>query len=297
MYYSLFKPSKAEEAPKMGSGKEQKQHKKKRFPLRPKKVKKKEKLKQKRSSSNSNSNNGKSTENAKSKSKVKDKSLNDVVRFPTAEQQLEFFHEKYQSANRVQLSSLELDSFTETCMLELNPDQAQISNALADHMKVAFGPSWKETLCAKELDEKIDPGQPALLVISLSALRSLDLLRELQPLTSECRAAKLFSKHMKIEEQASSLKNRVNIASGTPSRIKKLIDVEALGLSRLAVIVLDMKTDAKGYSLLTLPQVRDEFWDLYRNYFHHRVLEGALRICLYDEIPANIKKKKSNQDE
>ncbi|KAG5552303.1 hypothetical protein RHGRI_010397 [Rhododendron griersonianum] len=39
-------------------------------------------------------------------------------------------------------------------------------------------------------------------------------------------------------------------------RIKKLIDVEALGLSRLAVIVLDMHTDVKGYSLFTLPQVR-----------------------------------------
>ncbi|KAK4717117.1 hypothetical protein R3W88_015455 [Solanum pinnatisectum] len=285
----------------MGSGKEKKkqqQHqKKKRFPLQPKKVvnnkRKKEKVKKTRSSSN----NGESIENAKSKIKVKDTKLNDIVRFPTAAQQLEFFHEQYQSANRIQLSSLELDSFTETCMLELNPDQAQISSALADHMKVAFGASWKEILCEKELDEKIDPGQPALLVISLSALRSLDLLRELRPLTSECRAAKLFSKHMKIEEQASALKNRVNIASGTPSRIKKLIDVEALGLSRLAVIVLDMKTDTKGYSLLTLPQVRDEFWDLYRNYFHQRVLEGALRICLYDEIPVNIKKEKSNQDE
>ncbi|KAL3338051.1 hypothetical protein AABB24_030302 [Solanum stoloniferum] len=285
----------------MGSGKEKKkqqQHqKKKRFPLQPKKVvnnkRKKEKVKKTRSSSN----NGESIENAKSKIKVKDTKLNDIVRFPTAAQQLEFFHEQYQSANRIQLSSLELDSFTETCMLELNPDQAQISSPLADHMKVAFGASWKEILCEKELDEKIDPGQPALLVISLSALRSLDLLRELRPLTSECRAAKLFSKHMKIEEQASALKNRVNIASGTPSRIKKLIDVEALGLSRLAVIVLDMKTDTKGYSLLTLPQVRDEFWDLYRNYFHQRVLEGALRICLYDEIPVNIKKEKSNQDE
>ncbi|TMW91079.1 hypothetical protein EJD97_014812 [Solanum chilense] len=281
----------------MASGKE-KQHKKKRFPLQPKKAvnskRKKEKVKKSRSSS---SNNGESIENVKSKIKVKDTKLIDIVRFPTAAQQLEFFHEQYQSANRIQLSSLELDSFTETCMLELNPDHAQISTALADHMKVAFGSSWKESLCEKELDEKIDPGQPAVLVISLSALRSCDFLRELRPLTSECRAAKLFSKHMKIEEQASTLKNRVNIASGTPSRIKRLIDVEALGLSRLAVIVLDMKTDAKGYSLLTLPQVRDEFWDLYRTYFHQRVLEGALRICLYDEIPVNVKKEKSNQDE
>ncbi|OIT38223.1 PREDICTED: protein CMSS1 [Nicotiana attenuata] len=274
----------------MGSGKEKKE--KKALHLGPNKVKrKKQNLKKTKINSKSN-------ENAKTKTKSKIKnSENSMVSFPTAAEQLKYFHEQYQSANRVQLSSLELESFTETCMLELNPDQAQSSSPLADHMKVAFGPSWKGSLCEKELDGKIDPGHPSLLVISLSALRSLDLLRELRPLTSECRAAKLFSKHMKVEEQASSLKNRVNIASGTPSRIKKLIDMEVLGLSRLAVIVLDMKADAKGYSLLTLPQVRDEFWDLYRNYFHQRVLEGALRICLYGEIPANIKRKKSIEDE
>lgn len=36
--------------------------------------------------------------------------------------------------------------------------------------------------------------------------------------------------------------------------------MEALGLSRLAVIVLDMHTDVKGYSLFTLPQVRSGFF-------------------------------------
>lgn len=47
------------------------------------------------------------------------------------------------------------------------------------------------------------------------------------------------------------------------SRIKKLIDIEALGLSRLSVIVLDVHPDVKGYSLLTLPQVRlDYLWTL-----------------------------------
>ncbi|THG09719.1 hypothetical protein TEA_012232 [Camellia sinensis var. sinensis] len=67
--------------------------------------------------------------------------------------------------------------------------------------------------------------------------------------------------------------------------IKKLIDMEALGLTRLAVIVLDMQTDVKGYSLFTLPQVRDEFWDLYKNYLHPRLVQGDLRICLYGLIP------------
>ncbi|KAF3580104.1 hypothetical protein DY000_02028604 [Brassica cretica] len=99
----------------------------------------------------------------------------------------------------------------------------------------------------------------------------------------------------------SLLKKRVNIGSGTPSRIKKLIDIEALGVSRLDMIVLDMHTDVKGFSLFTLPQVRDEFWDLYKTCFHQRVLEGNLRICLYGPMPAapklkNNNKQRQNQD-
>ncbi|KAF9610094.1 hypothetical protein IFM89_019934 [Coptis chinensis] len=75
------------------------------------------------------------------------------------------------------------------------------------------------------------------------------------------------------------------------SRIKKLIDMDALGLSRLAVIVMDMHTDAKGYSLLTLPQVSDEFWDLYKSHFHHLMVQGDLRICLYGPISCASDKK------
>ncbi|GMP38308.1 hypothetical protein CsSME_00009603 [Camellia sinensis var. sinensis] len=36
---------------------------------------------------------------------------------------------------------------------------------------------------------------------------------------------------MCTKKKVSSLKNHVNIASGTPSRMKKLIDMEALGLT------------------------------------------------------------------
>ncbi|KZV41663.1 hypothetical protein F511_21524 [Dorcoceras hygrometricum] len=213
---------------------------------------------------------------------------NDTVQFATAFQQLEFFIHQYQSCNGVQLSSLELDSLKEAGFIELcqGPSRNTDSN-LGEHMKVAFGSLWKDVLCEKYIQEgKLDPGNPALLVISLSAIRSLELLRELRPLTKDCHAAKLFSKHMKVEEQVSMLKNRVNVASGTPSRIKKLIDMEALGLSRLAVVVLDMHTDVKGYSLFTLPQVRNEFWDLYESFLHQPLLNGDLRICLYGPVPS-----------
>ncbi|XP_058000017.1 uncharacterized protein LOC110642062 [Hevea brasiliensis] len=101
---------------------------------------------------------------------------------------------------------------------------------------------------------------------------------------------------MKVEEQVTLLKERVNIASGTPNRVKKLIDIEALGLSRLAMIVLDIHTDVKGYSLLTLPQVRDEFWDLYKNYFHQRLLRGDLRMCLLGPLPnGNVSRRRGKR--
>lgn len=215
----------------------------------------------------------------------------------TASQQLNFFIQQYQSANGIQLSSLELESFTDACIVKLSDSLPQDVSNLCEHMKASFGPSWKEVLCKKELTGKhSEPGSPALLTISLSALRSLELLRSLKPFTKDCHAAKLFAKHLKIEEQVSLLKNHVNVACGTPSRIKKLIDMEALGLSRLSVVVLDMYTDVKGYSLFSIPQIRDEFWELYTTHFHKRLLDGSLRICLYGTIDANNFKKKGKTD-
>ncbi|KAL8094797.1 hypothetical protein AgCh_036348 [Apium graveolens] len=233
----------------------------------------------------------------KTKKTSKNQNNNNVVlveEATTPSQQLSFFLNYYQSSNKIQLSSLELDSFKDSCIAELPKELAQDASNLSEHMKTAFGQSWRHELCEKQIvPEKIEPGNPALLVISLSALRSLELYRGLRPLSKECHIVKLFSKHMKVEDQVSSLKSRVNIASGTPSRIKKLIDMEVLGLSRLQIIVLDMHTDVKGYSLLSLPQIRDEFWDLYKCYFHQRVLKGDLRICLYGPTPVSYKGKKN----
>ncbi|KAG7570273.1 Protein Cms1 [Arabidopsis thaliana x Arabidopsis arenosa] len=214
----------------------------------------------------------------------------------SASEQLSYFLNQLESAIGIKVSSLELEPIKETCIVELSQRLDQDVGNLGEHIKLSCGSSWRETLCEGEtLERKVEPGNPSVLVISSSALRSLELLRGLHSLTKHCPAVKLFSKHLKVEEQVSLLKKRVNIGSGTPNRIKKLIDIEALGLSRLDMIVVDMHPDVKGFSLFTLPQVRDEFWDLYKNCFHQRVLEGRLRICMYGPKPApNLKKKKKN---
>lgn len=204
-----------------------------------------------------------------------------------------FFLDEFQTANGVQVSSLEFESMKDRCILGPPESSVQDDKTLVKHIKEAFGSSWKEVLCKGEhLEGRTEPGSPAVLIISTSALRSIELLKGFRSLTQECHAVKLFSKHMKIEEQVQLLKNRVNIASGTPSRIKKLIDLEALGLSRLAVIVLDIQPDVKGYSLFSLPQVRDEFWDLYKSYLHPRVVDGELQICLFGPLQPSSKRRK-----
>ena len=66
----------------------------------------------------------------------------------------------------------------DACILKLSESLPQDVSNLNEHMKASFGPSWKEALCKKQLPGKIsEPGSPALLTISLSALRSLELLR------------------------------------------------------------------------------------------------------------------------
>ncbi|XWS09307.1 hypothetical protein CRYUN_Cryun40dG0074300 [Craigia yunnanensis] len=274
----------------MGSGKPEEKQNPKPYvkPLGPRKPK--SKLKRKKETKTKNNNRQNDTDQIKTKNKTTTVTGNNNNNPPpetaSPSQQLSYFLGQFQSANGVQLSSLDLESIKDSCILDVSQELGQDVIRLEKHIKEAFGAKWKEELCEGKLIEGgIEAGSPAVLVVATSALRSIELLRGMRSLTKECHAVKLFSKHMKIDEQVSLLKNRVNIASGTPNRIKKLIDIEALGLSRLSVILLDIHTDVKSYSLLTLTQVRDEFWDLYKNYFHQQVVQGDLRICLYGPIP------------
>ncbi|XP_052151304.1 uncharacterized protein LOC127769723 [Oryza glaberrima] len=206
--------------------------------------------------------------------------------------QLEFLLRSFERAAKMRLSPLELDAYSEGCMVPLAEGASQDVEGFGDHVKGAFGSSWKEELCEGELEGgAVDAGSPALLVICSAALRSLELLRGLKMFTKECRPVKLFAKHMKVEEQVALLKTRVNIACGTPSRIKKLIDMEALSLSRVKLVVLDMQRDAKSFTLFTLPQVSNEFWDLYKGYLDQKVRGGDTRLCFYGAVSEKDVKK------
>lgn len=70
------------------------------------------------------------------------------------------------------------ENSVDVCMVELAEGMEQDIDNLSNHMKSAFGSSWKEVLSDGPLEEgSVDNGSPALLIISTSALRSLELLR------------------------------------------------------------------------------------------------------------------------
>jgi superfamily II DNA/RNA helicase len=65
-------------------------------------------------------------------------------------------------------------------------------------------------------------------------------------LAQVCKVAKLFAKHFKVPEQQRLLESTVvGIASGTPNRLNRLADLDALKLDRLRLLLLDVHLDAK----------------------------------------------------
>ena len=109
----------------------------------------------------------------------------------------------------------------------------------------------------------------------------LALLRELPDFNRGVRVAKLFSRHIKAEEQAAALAAApVCVAVGTPARLAKLAAMGALSTARLQLLVLDCDRDAKQRCLLDIPETRRDTWALWREHLAARVAGGTARVAL-----------------
>ncbi|KAK7419393.1 Protein cms1 [Neonectria magnoliae] len=84
-------------------------------------------------------------------------------------------------------------------------------------------------------------GAPHTLVVAGAGLRAADIARVVRIFSNkDTTVAKLFAKHMKVEEQVKFLNNhKIGIGVGTPSRLMELIDNGALSLANLKRVVVD----------------------------------------------------------
>lgn len=121
---------------------------------------------------------------------------------------------------------------------------------------------------------------PQVLVVCIGATRAVALFPHLRR-RLHCRVAKLFARHLKVEEQAKMLDEAdFPVAIGTPNRFLKLIEHGALSLDRLELVVFDMNRGPKGWNVLDFLDVRRDAAHLYLRHMHGRVVRGDARIAL-----------------
>ncbi|KAJ1847022.1 cms1 ribosomal small subunit [Coemansia sp. RSA 2703] len=125
----------------------------------------------------------------------------------------------------------------------------------------------KTVVSAGKAKNKIMLGAPQVLVICSSALRVIELLKVLRPLSSPKRPVlKLFSRHVKLEEHKKLLaKSPVDIAVGTPNRVLKLLSDKDLKVNRLKLVIIDCWQDDKMRVVVDMDDTRKDLFSIWRD--------------------------------
>mmetsp|Transcript_6936 Transcript_6936/g.13814 ORF Transcript_6936/g.13814 Transcript_6936/m.13814 type:complete len:300 (+) Transcript_6936:42-941(+) len=137
---------------------------------------------------------------------------------------------------------------------------------------------WKRFFATPPVE---NPAHPHAIFISPSALGSLDCIKKCPEFHAGCPMAKLFAKHMKVEEQASLLqKNPICIGVGTPNRILKLAKDNHVSFSNLSHLILDMRRNKKNQTLVDIPEIAADFWSLWESFLKQGVVEKSIKILI-----------------
>ncbi|XP_024919461.1 protein CMSS1 [Cynoglossus semilaevis] len=136
----------------------------------------------------------------------------------------------------------------DSCFLSCN----DLTHSLSSYLK-HICPKW-----AKIRKQHTDRSSVIVLIVCSSALRAIELIKQMTTFKGDARAVKLFAKHIKIEEQVTLLQNNVtHIGVGTPGRISALIEKEGLTLGSLKYIVLDWNwRDQKLRRMVDIPEIK-----------------------------------------
>lgn len=126
-------------------------------------------------------------------------------------------------------------------------------------------PSYKAVLEeSSALDD--NHGSPLVLVVSSGARRAADVINGMSKLL-QCKIAKLFAKHFKIQEQIDVLsRQNYPVAVGTPNRLSKLCEFGALKLHCVKIVLIDLFHDKKNFTVLSMPDVKTDLHEFLESY-------------------------------
>lgn len=152
-----------------------------------------------------------------------------------------------------------------------------LTHTLASYLK-QIAPKW-----AKIQKQHTEKSSAVLLIVCSSALRTIELIKQLTSFKGEAKAVKLFAKHIKIEEQVKLLQKGItHIGVGTPGRISALIEREGLSLQALRYLVLDWNwRDQKLRRMVDIPEIKQDLMKLLESGVLARCKEDKVKIGLF----------------
>ncbi|KAK2904968.1 hypothetical protein QQF64_033149 [Cirrhinus molitorella] len=161
----------------------------------------------------------------------------------------------------------------ESCFLYCN----DLTHSLSSYLKEVC-PKW-----AKIQKQHTQTQSVMLLIVCGSALRSIDLIKQLTVFKGDAKVMKLFGKHMKVEEQKKLLsKVAIHIAVGTPGRICCLLENEGLTTQGLKYLILDWNyRDVKQRRMMDMAEVKADFIKMMNQGLLQSCKEGTFKIGLF----------------
>ncbi|KAG7467482.1 hypothetical protein MATL_G00154290 [Megalops atlanticus] len=210
------------------------------------------------------------------KKRRKKKTITDVLSTsepkPGCPVDLQNLIQKYYSDKRSVIEMEEL-KLPDSCFLANN----DLTHSLSSYLK-EICPKWAKVQKQHTVKKSL-----VLLIVCSSALRAIELIKQLTTFKGEAKVIKLFAKHIKVEEQAKLLdKGVTHIGVGTPGRIKALIEKDALTLQALRFLVLDWNwRDQKLRRMVDVPEVKNDMLKLLEAGVMKGCQEGTVKLGLF----------------
>lgn len=157
------------------------------------------------------------------------------------------------------------------CSKDLSLLESFVTSAYAD---------WLKMLRFDKTD--VGKGEPRVVILTSSAVRSVEIIRALPSINQLCKIGKLFAKHFKVEDQVEHLKQSVvKVVVGTPSRMKKLVELGALSFSHVDLIIVDVFRDLKERTIFDIPEVATELFSLLNEACRNEIIKNDTKITFY----------------
>lgn len=145
------------------------------------------------------------------------------------------------------------------------PEKKLVPHHFRASLKETLLERLREGISVKRMKKWKNTKSPCVVVLCISARRAVAILKELSGM--KVRIAKLFAKHMDIEQQRDQLRTSpFGLAVGTPNRLRALCESGDLSFAHTQLVVMDVAISHKAFTVCTLPDTAPDCMALLKDF-------------------------------